>query len=154
MTTADPMAQLRTMKVRGEISADEYERAKELLAEEMKKGKPSFLDKVRADKAKTPKWQLWAGAAVLVVGIAAVNQMSKPAEERVGASVRITQNIPLPWSINGTQMRFELEDTKGLTGTIHSSSGGTCRVKINAFEKAAPSDIVIVDAPCSVVTSS
>lgn len=84
--SVDPVAELRTMKVRGEISADEYERAKELLAEEMKKGKPSFLDRMAAEKAKSP-WYMsgWVTIAFIIGGVALFNQVSKSSDVLEGS---------------------------------------------------------------------
>lgn len=100
MNASSPWIELRNMEARGEITAEEHARAKELLAEELKKAKPSLFDRLYGEAIRTPRWQNWAGMILVILGLYTCGKVASSPEtfsmedavlERYGRGRIVTQ---------------------------------------------------------------
>lgn len=80
------LVKLRSMRASGEISTEEYELAKKLLEEETAKPRQGIVQRLKSDKATTPKWQLWA---TLLVALTVLGHVTSKREESVQPSGKI-----------------------------------------------------------------
>lgn len=85
-----------------------------------------------------------------LLAIGQVNQLSKPAEHRIGAEVYITSDDSYHlFRVSGQPVKKPLFPVFGEKGHVSHSQGDDCRVEFRQFLEPPVIEIVEVDVPCS-----